>query len=164
LAIAEFGDNPFSIWNITKTIRKNVRNGEYELKHYLDDVPHDMVKEYFTELLDGGILNDYYVRNNPSGYREFAKTMPTNVPSTTPVDPTTIVQSAMATTVLPTDVQVKIYNYMKNNGPVSMKKIQSRLKGYNYTCSEIKDFLDKINLVDPQSSAYPTSQAWTVRI
>jgi hypothetical protein len=164
LAIKEFGDNPFSIYNITKTIRKNVRDGEYELRYDFDNVEHDAVKGYFVELVDNGLLDDYYVRNNPNGYREFAKSIPTNVPNTSPVDPNTIVQNAMATTVLPTDVQVKIYNYMKNNGPVSMKRIQSRLKGYKYTCAEIKDFLDKINLVDPQSTAYPTSQVWTVKI
>jgi hypothetical protein len=169
LVINAFGDSPFSIWDITKSIREDVRNGEYELRYEHNNVGHDMVKDYFLELVDNGLLDDFYVRNNPNGYREFSRNIPnvipkTTTPKTTTPDPTAVVQNAMNTTVLPKDVQLKIYTYLKNNGPSSMKKIQSRLKGYPYTCQEIKEFLDKINLIDPQSSAYSTSQAFTVRI
>jgi hypothetical protein len=163
LTLKEFVNDTFSIHDVTKNIRKNVRNGEYELVDYVDSVPHDLVKTHFLELIDNGLLDNYYVRNNPNGYREYClnPTFDSVQPAT--ADPTTVVQNAMATTVLPTDVQLKIYAYLKNNGPANMKRIQSRLKGYNYTCQEIKDFLDKINLIDPASSVNPPSQAYTVK-
>ena len=165
LAIKEFGDTPFSIWNITKNIRKNVRDGGYELEDWGDDVEHDMVKENFIKILDSSLLDDYYVHNNPNGYREYSKNIINQLPTATIPDPTSVVQSAMATTVLPKDVQLKIYSYLKGRKySATMKQIQSRLKGHNYTCQELKDFLNKINLIDPQSLDYPTSQAWTVRI
>jgi hypothetical protein len=165
LAINEFGDNPFSIYNITKSIRKSVRDGAYELRYYFDDVEHDLVKDYFLELIDNGLLDHYYVRNNPNGYREYSKTIPNVIPKATIPDPTAVVQNAMATTILPKEVQLKIYTYLKGRGySATMKQIQSRLKGHSYTCQEIKDFLDKINLIDPNSATLPTSQTWTVKI
>lgn len=169
LAINEFGDNPFSIYNITKSIRKSVRDETYELRYYFDDVEHDSVKSYFLELVDSGLLDDYYVRNNPNGYREYCKTILNVIPSSTvprkTLDVTSTVQNAMSTTVLPTDVQLKIYTYLKGRGySATMKQIQSRLKGHSYTCQEIKDFLDKINLIDPNSATLPSSLSWTVKI
>jgi len=169
LTINEFGNTPFSIYDITKSIRQNVRDKNYTLRYEFDNVEHDMVKDHFMELVDNGLFDDFYVRSNPNGYREFSKTIPTVIPSSTvprkTLDVTTKVQNAMNTTVLPTDVQLKIYTYLKGRGySATMKQIQSRLKGHSYTCQEIKDFLDKINLIDPVSTTLPTSQAWTVKI
>jgi hypothetical protein len=166
LAINTFGDSPFSIYDITRAIRKNVKDGEYELRYEFDNVEHDYIKDYFTELLDAGLLDHYYARNNPLGYREFCKTIPnTNTPvAPTSPTPTAVVQAAMATTNIPVDVQKKIYSYLKNNGQVTTKMIQSRLKGHPYTCKDIYEFLDKINLIHPNSKNFPDSAKFTVAI
>lgn len=166
LSLKDFGTDTFSIHNITLDIRDRINIQEYELEYFEDRISHDVVKTYFTQLLDNGILFKYDRANNPNGFWEYTRQITSSKTVTTPTpDPvTTTVVNAMASTVLPTDVQLKIYSYLKNNGPASMKRIQSRLKGYSYTCSEIKDFLDKINLIDPQSSAYPDSQVFTVKI
>lgn len=165
LTINEFGNTPFSIYDITKSIRQNVRDKNYTLRYEFDNVEHDMVKDHFMELVDNGLFDDFYVRSNPNGYREFSKNVPNVIAKSTTPDPTMVVQNAMATTVLPKEVQLKIYTYLKDRGySATMKQIQSRLKGHSYTCQEIKDFLDKINLIDPVSTTLPTSQAWTVKI
>lgn len=161
LAINTFGDSPFSIYDITKTIRKNVGDGEYELR-YDFDVEHDNIKDYFTELVDEGLLDGYYVKYNSGGYREFCKNPTTITQAQT--TPTAMVQAAMATTNIPVDVQKKIYAYLKNNGAVTTKQIQSRLKGHPYTCSEIFDFLNKIRLIDPNTVTSPVSQRVTLAI
>lgn len=170
MAINEFGDNSFSIHDITKFIRKNVADGNYELRWYLDKVEHNTVKEYFLELIEFDLLNDYNIRNNPNGFREFYKNVPNVLPNAiTPVTqpvvtPTTIVQNAINSTVIPTDVQLKIYKYLKNNGNVTTKMIQSRLKGHPYTCKDIYEFLNNIQLIDTTSDTLPVSQRFTVAI
>jgi len=170
LAIKEFGNDVFSIHDITKNIRKNLNDSVYQLRYMFDQVDHNDVKDYFTELVDSGLLDDYYVRYNPSGYREYSKngstSSPVNNPQTThtQVIPRNTVPAAPSTTKIPTDVQVIVYKYMKNNGPVTMKQIQSRLKGHPYTCEDIAQFLDKINLIDPVSKILPYSRMSTVAI
>lgn len=155
LAIKEFGDNIFSVHNITTHIRDQINMGSYELRDTLDKVSHNDVKDYFSELVENGFLSDYMVRHNPSGYREFSKN-PTNATNTQP--------TPVSTTKIPTDIQVIVYKYMKNNGPVTIKQIQSRLKGHPYTCEDIAQFLDKINLIDPVSKILPYSRMSTVAI
>ncbi len=173
LAIKSFGTTKFSIYNITKEIRGSINNGDYELFVYGDDVEHDTVKEHFLELLNGGILDGVNETHNPNGYREyqFGIVCPTTIPqaNASPTDTlkaktTAVVQAAMASTVIPTDVQLKIYDYLKNNSPVTTKQIQSRLKGHPYTCKDIYEFLDKINLIDPNSKNFPDSAKFTVAI
>ena len=161
LAIKSFGTTPFSIYNITAEIRDNVNSSRYELAIFEDDVNHEDVKEHFQELVDNGLLDDYYTNYNPAGYREFCTVDPT---LSNPVASVNI-PAAVANTTIPTDIQLKIYKYLKNRGPATMKQIQSRLKGQPYTCKDIYDLLNNIGLIDPNSSQYDsTSQKFTVAI
>lgn len=165
LAIKGFGTSQFTIYDITRTIRNDTSSGAYEVYSYGDDIDHDMVKEEFMELWVNGVLGGILLSYNPSGYREY-QWVGANQPQPpqTTMTPTTVVQTAMATTSIPKDVQVKIYAYLKNNGPATMKQIQSRLKGYSYTCQEIRDFLQVLNLIEPQTTVLSVSQQATVKI
>jgi hypothetical protein len=157
LNIKSFGSDPFSIYDITKSIRLDVADESYELSDFGDLVEHETVKENFLELLENGLLDSYTVSHNPAGYREYQ----VNDGSSPSPQQTATVQPL---TNIPTDVQLIIYKYMKNTGPVTMKQIQSRLKGHSYTCKDIKEFLEKINLIDTNSKNYPDSQKFTVAI
>lgn len=162
-----FGNDVFSIYNITRSIRDDVNDELYQLEDYVDDVQHDVVKLYFNQLLDNGILNDYSVRYNVLGYREYVKTDVTQVqvqvqPQAQPQNNLPNVSQISQNSVFPFDVQRKMYSYIKNNGPVTMKMIQSRLKGHSCTCDQLKDFLSQLNLVDPNTVANPSSKVRTV--
>ena len=105
-------------------------------------------------------METYIKYPNGAGYRQYTW----GGVATPTVSPTVIVQTAMASTNIPKDVQAKIYSYLKNRGPSSMKKIQSRLKGHSYTCQEIYDFLNAINLIDKSSTQNTISETYTVKI
>lgn len=164
LTIKDFGINTFSIHNITAAIRDDLNFGEYELENGDTRLPHDTVKRYFMELWDNGILFKYDRNYNSLGYWEYTRKVNTQVPSApTNVSVTAAVTNAVNSAIIDKDVQLKIYNYLKSNGPSNMKRIQSRLKGYNYTCKELKDFLNSLGLIDPQSSNSPDSQTYTIK-
>ena len=165
MAIKEFRYDEFSIWEITKNIREKIDNGDYTLKFHGLSAPHWAVKSLVEDFIVGGLFDEYSVRTHIDGYRIFQKedTAKTAIPSHTP--PIVVHQQKTTnTTVLPTDVQLKIFTYLKNNGPVTMKQIQSRLKGHGYTCSEIYDFFDKINLIQSKTLTAPISQRWTLPV
>jgi hypothetical protein len=143
LSIRSFGNDQFSIFDITSNIRENLNDGEYELSIFGDRIAHDVVKTHFTELADYGFLSDYSMKHE-NGYRVFKRTQAL---ATTTINQSTNAPTPAATTI-PSDVQLIIYKYLKGRSPVTMKQIQSRLKGHTYTCQEIKDFLAAINLVD----------------
>lgn len=169
LAIKSYGDTPFSMYDITLKIREDVNNGDYELKEYGTEVLHSEVKEFFLDLINNNLMElstDYDPMN---GYREFTNkkdntptvTVIPKTPSPTPVNLSPAPKTPK-TCSIPTDVQVKIYKYLKGNGPTKIKSIQSRLKGYPYTCKDIKEFLNKINLIDPATANAPASLTYTV--
>ena len=157
MAIKAFGNLKFSIHNITTWSRDEVNNGNFEVYYLGDTIPHSEVKETFEEIVDCGLLDDYS-KGYENGYRVYSKQNDEDQgDANTP-------QAYTPQTTIPTDVQLIIYNYMKNNGPVTMKQIQSRLKGHPYTCAEIADFLDKIKLIDPVSKILPISKMMTAKI
>lgn len=169
LAVKEFGTNKFSIWEITNKIRQHLNDGDYELL-YGDNsrtyIHHHENKECFKELWDNGLLDNYDKSFNSQGYREFQLNDDTdnlNDGLRSPPVKMTVddIANACNASGIPTDVQKKMYSYIKNNGPVTMKQIQSRLKA-PYTCEQIKDFLSKIYLIDPNTSSNPNSQVKTV--
>lgn len=159
--INSFGTDSFSIFNITRAIREDVNNGLYSLEEYDDIVDHETVKKYFMELINNGILNDYTVSYNTIGYREYSK----NGTVTTPAPQTILPNVAQISqnSVFPFDIQRKMYQYIRDNGPVTMKQIQSRLKGFSCTCEDLKSFLSKLNLIDPNTSVNPPSKVSTVQ-
>jgi hypothetical protein len=162
MAINEFGDNPFSIWDITNSIREHVNDEHYQLRYEFDNVEHETVKDFFLEIADSGLLDDYYTKFNVNGYREFCKVNPV---MSQPAVVTKVVPTPTTATVdvrFPPSVQEKMYNYIKNRGPSSMKQIQSRLKGHNYTCQELYDFFNKIGLIDKTATTTNISEQYTV--
>lgn len=160
--VNSFGNDVFSIYNVTRAIREDVNDGSYLLEEYDDFVDHDIVKKYFIELIENNALVGYSERYNQTGYREYIKddapVLNTPVVSTLPN-----VAQISQNSKIPFDVQKKMYQYIKDNGPVTMKQIQSRLKGFSCTCSLLKDFLSKLNLVDPKTLANPDSKVYTVK-
>jgi hypothetical protein len=167
MAINEFGDNPFSIWDITNSIRDHVNDGDYQLRYEFDNVEHKTVKDFFLEIADSGLIDNYYTKFNVNGYREFCKVNPVSphpTVVTTRVVPTPTTTTATVDVRFPPSVQKKMYNYIKNRGPVSMKQIQSRLRDYNYTCQELFDFLNKIGLIDKNTTTTSISEQYTVCI
>ena len=172
-AIIGFKGQKFSIWNITSKIRDDVNTLKYLIVKLGTSIIHGDVRAAFEELVDKKLLTDYVKTYNSAGFNEYqhvdyvnqslvdigyTKTaLPAKVKLT--VDDIT---NACNTSGIPTDVQKKMYLYIKNNGPVTMKQIQSRLKA-PYTCQQIKDFLSKIYLIDPNTSSNPNSQVKTVR-
>lgn len=153
-AIKSFGDNGFSIYDITSKIRKDVASEVYTLHAWGNFLYHATVKEWVEELLAENLLNDYAITHHPDGYRVFTKLgndAPVVLPAYTPVDPTTATNSYYMGPITP-KVQDLILGYLKGNFPVYVKQVQSRLKGYPYTCKEIKEFLAHKNRICP---AYP---------
>lgn len=166
LAIKELETTGFSIYELTKNIRERVNDGDYYLYEYGNDVQHDMVREHFLEFNNEGLLShlDMTVRH---GYRQYISNIPvtaTPTPTMVPIPCSVIVQNAIASTNIPTDVQLKIYTYLKNSGVVSTKMIQSRLKGHNYTCEDIYKFLNDIKLMNTTFDNLPVSKRITVKI
>lgn len=165
MAIKSFGTTKFSIYDITKEIRKNLSDSNYLLDTSYQEnyCYHEDVKELFLELLENGILDGVNETHNPNGYREyqFGLASPATIPQAQ-TTPTAVVQTAMTSTNIPVDVQKKIYSYLKNNSPVTTKQIQSRLKGHPYTCKDIYEFLNNINLMkDSDTSTLPVSYRFT---
>jgi hypothetical protein len=178
LAIKEFGTDKFSIYNITANIRDHLNMGDYEVVEdgrYSSNLTHQEVKDSFEELWDNGLLTPYYDKSfNSQGYREYqlSAIFRDDIDLSDLVDgdikspPVKLtaddIKNACASSGIPFDVQKKMYSYIKNNGPVTMKQIQSRLKA-PFTCSELKDFLSKINLIDTNTSHDYPSYVKTVK-
>lgn len=182
LAIKEFGTDKFSIYNITASVRDHLNAGDYEIEDDLNGtyITHEEVKRYFEELWDTDLLSHYYDKSfNSQGYREYQLSaifrddidlddLDDALNSDEPIGNPPIkltadaIKNACVASGIPFDVQKKMYAYIKNNGPVTMKQIQSRLKA-PFTCSELKDFLAKINLIDPNTSADYPSHVKTVK-
>tara|TARA_R110002167_G_scaffold98020_3_gene258273 strand:- start:11076 stop:11582 length:507 start_codon:yes stop_codon:yes gene_type:complete len=139
LAIKGFEDENFSIYDVTKEIRSCV-DKDYSIFGSSGNVPHDFVKFIFTELLENDLLSDYDAENSPNGYRVFSLADSKLVPTPSQPLPTlTLIQYPM-----PLGDQTKILNYVDDHSPVTMKRVQSRMKGSSYTCQEIKDFLESM--------------------
>lgn len=160
MSIKSFQNDKFSIWNITSKIRDDVQTLKYDLTETGASVYHDDVKEAFSELLENDILEFHTVSNNTHGYREYQLNGDVNTPAT----PIPDIKAISVASTIPKDVQKKMYVYLKNNGEVTMKQIQSRLKGHPYTCAEIKDFLAQLHLIDTKTLTLPVSQVKTCNI
>lgn len=139
LAIKGFDDENFSIYDVTKEIRSCV-DKDYTIFGNSGNVPHDFVKFIFTELLENDLLTDYNSENDPGGYRVFSLADSKLVPTPSqPLPVRTLIQPKMSL-----GDQSLIINYVVKHGPVTMKQVQSRMKGTNYTCQEIYDFLSVV--------------------
>lgn len=139
LAIKGFEDENFSIYDVTKEIRSCV-DKDYTIFGNSGNVPHNFVKFIFTELLENDLLSDYDAENSPNGYRVFSLADSKLVPTPSqPLPVRTLIQPKMSL-----GDQSLIINYVVKHGPVTMKQVQSRMKGSSYTCQEINDFLSSV--------------------
>jgi len=168
LALKNIRNVQFSIYNITLEIRDQMYLGTYQID-YTNFISHAEVKKNFEELELMGLLDDYTVSHNVDGYRLYQlKQEMVNIPDAsvpTPIQSALVrVQAISRASVIPMDIQKKIYTYLKGNGSVSMKQIQSRLKNQPYTCKDIKNFLAQLQLIDPNTTSLPDSQAKTIKI
>jgi hypothetical protein len=180
LTIKEFGTDKFSIYNITENIRDHLNMGDYEVTEdgrYSSNLTHQEVKDSFEELYNNGLLSNYDKSFNSQGYREYQlnDVFDANLDDDLdddlvgiPATPSPVIltmdkiKNACVSSGIPFDVQKKMYFYIKNNGPVTMKQIQSRLKG-PFTCSQLLDFLSKINLIDTNTTLNYPSHVKTVK-
>lgn len=159
-AVKNFRDDVFSIFNITRSIREDVDNGDYEIAGSGRTVLHDDVKNAFLELMDNVYGNDYSTRDSGRGYREFQRTagqtqsqsqaQPAKCPAPGCTNPnTTSCAAPQCPQASPLDsVKDTITSYLRSNGPRTMKQIQSRLKGFTTTCEDLATYLENLGIVD----------------
>ena len=167
-AVKNFRDDIFSIFNITRSIREDVANGSYELTSYGTSVNHDNVKEAFLELMENVYSNEYQVRDSGRGYREFQKIAQTQTVTpcvapgcTNPSTTSCATPQCPQASSFPKDVTDCITAYLRNNGPRTMKQIQSRLKGFSTTCEDLASYLANLGLVDKSTACNPPSKVKT---
>ncbi len=156
LEIKNQGDDSFSIYNITEAIRDSVGNQMYELSESGTSVYHDDVKKGFQEVYENGLLEDYDTQANGL-YREFKRKSAVGTQSVKPQSnqPLKLQQSSK----MPLSIQAMILGYINNrSGLITMKQIQSRLKGYGCTCEDIKDYLTSIGRIDSKTAHLPASK------
>jgi hypothetical protein len=166
LTLKSFASDTFSIFNITRAIREDVNDGEYEISGSGRTVSHDEVKSIFIELLDDVIGDQYDVSDSGRGYREFRKTQALTPIANLPV----AIQTPSLPATLPNPTPIKlsteaqgiIGKYLGNNGPATMKQIQSRLKGHPYTCKDLAEYLDSIGLINRTTKTDAHSKIWTL--
>ena len=166
-AVKNFRDDVFSIFNITRSIREDIENGDYDIikgnpigANGKTQVLHADVKDIFIELLDNVYGNDYSVRDSGRGYREFQRTVavgqtqtqvqPAKCPAPGCTNPnTTSCAAPQCPQASPLDcVKDTITSYLRSNGPRTMKQIQSRLKGFTTTCEDLATYLENLGIVD----------------
>ena len=160
-------NTPFSVHDITRTIRKKVYNNELEIPEvtvtgtsYRFDIPHAKVKELFNELWQNGIFDpDFTLNRSFNGtYFEYSPTSTvgsTNVPLPSSViqPSTTLAPSKVITPTFNTGNSVtknRIKNYLercdKRGFNPTLKNVQSAIKRGNkstgWTCEMISKLID----------------------
>lgn len=151
-----FAGAPFSAHNVTQNIRVKV-DDEYELsdvekdEEFDDDndewveftvIEHNQVKVIVHELHENGFI-DAIKRYNPKGYIEY-------VPTAIPVSSNGTSNTVPIANVSP--YYDKINDYLLNNGPATIKQIQSALKIKGLLCEDIAKTLPNSRIVG--SNAY----------
>lgn len=167
-AVKAFRGDIFSIFNITRSIREDVESGTYELTGSGRTVYHDDVKAIFEELMDNVYGSQYQTRDSGRGYREFqlivqGQTAQCPAPGCTNPVTTSCATPSCPQAVQPLDaVRDNITQYLRDNGPRTMKQIQSRLKGFSTTCEDLATYLSKLGLVDSTTKANAPSKIKSV--
>ena len=99
------------------------------------EIVHADVRDIIFELYENGVFQAKKSYDN-SGGKQYTLYKPLSVINT-PVVNTPVSQPLPATNIALT----KIENYLKNNGPSTIKQIQSRLKVKGLTCNDIAKLL-----------------------
>jgi hypothetical protein len=168
--LKSFQHDTFSVFNITRAIREDVQDEEYEITGLGKTIFHDAVKTIFFELMDNVIGDIYETSDSGRGYREFRLADSSKI--NTPVLNTPIANLPVAPAFVPTpnptilsvspEAQRIIGTYLGNNGPATMKQLQSRLKGHPYTCKDLSEYLDSIGLIDKTTKTHTPSKIRTL--
>jgi hypothetical protein len=158
--VAALRSSPFSAYNITKELRKQVNDGSLS---FIDKSPetidgigtyrveHDEVRDIFHELIDNGVITGLEFRDTGT-YLEYFETSPiTPTPANNTCcqgtvtcagqfvpTPTTTTVSVATPTATNNPLNQKIQDYIRGRvgQRVTMKEIQSRFKGVNKKCNE----------------------------
>jgi hypothetical protein len=168
MQVKEFAQNntPFSVHDITRTIRSKTAQGELEIPEveisgasFRFDIQHAKVKALFDELWRTGVFdpdfslsrqfNGMYFQYTPSlinGGAVAGISVAPQAPLTAGV-PTT---SATNATTLPSDVQSRVATYLTNcagrNFRPSLKQVQSAIKRGNastgWSCEALRDYIE----------------------
>lgn len=169
MQVKEFATNnqPFSVHDITKTVRQKVNNGELEIPEvevsgasFRFDIPHAKVKALFDELWRTGVFDpDFTLNRNFNGmYYEYTPSTVTNAgtsvpsfsvsqPSITP--PAAKTNATTGTKVGKSDVSDRVQKYLANcrnrNFRPTLKQVQSAIKRGNestgWSCSDLRDII-----------------------
>lgn len=134
----------FSAHDITKAIRASVNDSEYLLSDrdtedvdgiQTQRVEHTEVRGIIDELYDAAVFGNVgMVRRFNGSFYEYSRPAqtPTRVTAATVAPQAVSVPSTPANQLL--DV---IKNYVQARGPVTLKQVQSRLKGTSLTCGDL---------------------------
>lgn len=173
MQVKEFAQNsqPFSVHDITRSIRNKTANGELEVPEvevsgasFRFDIPHAKVKALFDELWRTGVFdpdftlsrnfNGMYFEYTPSpvngnvSYASVTPTAPTQTPAPAPVVTATVTAPAPATSN-GVDVQSRIATYLQNcknrNFRPTLKQVQSAIKrdrSTGWSCEKIQDYIE----------------------
>ncbi len=161
LTLKSFANDTFSVFNITRAIREDVSDGEYELTGLGTTVFHDSVKTIFIELLDNVLGGEYETSDSGRGYREFRKAQNVTPIANLPITNPTVTPISNTSLTISTEAQRIIGTYLGNNGPATMKQLQSRLKGHPYTCKDLAEYLESIGLINTSTKSDNHSKIWT---
>ena len=177
VAVGELRTVPFSVFNITTKLRKQVNAGELTFTDKSPEtidgvgtyrVDHQEVREIFYELTKNNIITGLKSRDTGL-YIEFSSDIPatcTSSSSTVQGQMTRVGQVVQPTpTVLPCDASLrqKVQDYLKGRTgqSVTMKEVQSRFKGVSKTCREWSQLVADIGLPVNTSG---TPSFWTTHI
>ena len=191
VAVGDLRTAPFSVFNITTKLRKQVNDGELAFTDKTPEtidgvgtyrVDHQEVREVFNELRRSNVLTGLTSRDTGS-YMEYANDTTAQVvpsPTTTgmvtcagqvvqpPINPRaghTLLSVVAQPTALPPDAALrqKVQDYLKGRSgqDVTMKEIQSRFKGVSKTCQDWGKLIADMGL---PVNTQGTPSFWTARI
>lgn len=180
VAVGDLRTAPFSVFNITTKLRKQVNDGELTFTDKSPEtidgavtyrVDHQEVRDVFNELRRTNIVTGLTSRDTGT-YMEYSndcarRLAPIQSPTATGMATCAgqVVQAAAQPTALPPDATLrqKVQDYLKGRAgqDVTMKEVQSRFKGVSKTCSDWGKLIADMGLpVNTQGSP----SFWTARI
>lgn len=164
LNISKQGFDKFSIWDLTRGIRDDVNTLKYIIDDRGTNIIHDEVKAKFEEIasLQLSWFQDYDESWNSAGFREYQLPQPTIVVDKNDDDDYNDDDNDINPYIHPADLQ-KIITYMSNQlDPVTVKQVQSRLKGSRYTCSELAAGMEYAGLIQDCDDNTPPSKRLSI--
>jgi hypothetical protein len=169
MQVKEFAQNntPFSVHDITRTIRSKTAQGELEIPEveissasFRFDIQHAKVKALFDELWRTGVFdpdfslsrqfNGMYFQYTPAPVNGGVAVAGISVAPQAPLTAGVPTTSATNATTLPSDVQSRVATYLTNcagrNFRPSLKQVQSAIKRGNastgWSCEALRDYIE----------------------